>query len=485
MKGNIQMIRKQQPRFLGDLAGMHVTIMGLGLHGGGLASAAFFAKAGAIVTVTDTRSETELTPSIAALSAYPIRYVLGKHEIDDFSRADLVIKNPAVKKTSPFLAAARMIETDISIFLRFSKAPIIAVTGSKGKSTVSSAIQHGFSSSGRRSLLGGNITLSPLTFLDQTDSSIPVILELSSWQLADMRGLGVLKPKVAVITSILPDHMNYYSSMGEYVADKRLIYENQQPSDYTLFDADQYWGKIFQDETVAHALPYSNHGPLDIGAWLEDTPPHCAKGFCRITSATAMEEILPAKISIVGDHQRKNLLAAGLALRVMGISPSEIATAMASFPGVEHRLEFFAESGNVRWFNDSASTIPQAVAAAMESFDEPILLITGGTDKNLDFSGTVQMYQKPVGIILLAGSATDKLLPILKNADIDFEGPFDTLEAAVTRAREMVKPGMIVLFSPGATSFGMFLHEFDRGLKFKATVCTELGCVQAPCSNIK
>ncbi|HWP67739.1 MAG TPA: Mur ligase family protein, partial [Rectinemataceae bacterium] len=212
------------PSSIRDIAGMKVLVMGLGLHGGGLESARFFCDKGAIVTVTDLRDETTLKPSIEALEGRALRYVLGKHEIEDFRTADIVIKNPAVRRTSPYLAAAKAIETDVSVFLRYSKSPIVAVTGSKGKSSTASAIHHGFRHSGTDSLLGGNITVSPLSFLDETGADRPVVLELSSWQLADMRGLGVLKPKVAVLTAIMPDHMNYYSSMEEYVADKRLIY---------------------------------------------------------------------------------------------------------------------------------------------------------------------------------------------------------------------------------------------------------------------
>ena len=217
-----------------DLRGKKATVMGLGLNGGGLASARFLAECGASVTVTDMKSASDLKDSIAALSGLPIRFVLGKHEFDDFAQADLVVKNPAVRPDSPYLLASRAIETDISLFLRFAASPIIAVTGSKGKSSVSSAIHHVLSSSGRTAFLGGNITVSPLSFLGRCTRDTPVVLELSSWQLADMRGLGVLKPEIAVVTNIMPDHMNRYNSMEEYVADKRLIYADQDRGCHTI-----------------------------------------------------------------------------------------------------------------------------------------------------------------------------------------------------------------------------------------------------------
>ena len=454
------------PRSTAGLAGMRVTIMGLGLHGGGLESARFFASKGAIVTVTDLRDEKILAPSLAALAALPLRLVLGRHEVADFRDADLVIKNPAVKPTSPYLAAARAVESDISVFLKYSASPLAAVTGSKGKSSTVSAIHHGFQTSGVDSLLGGNIAVSPLSFLDSTAPGKPVVLELSSWQLADLRGKGVLKPLAAVITAIMSDHMNYYSSMDEYVADKRLIYAGQGPGDYTICDLDSDWGKSFAAETRACPLYYSASPHAVRGAWLEEGS---LAGFSRISpeAGALPEEILPTDIKVPGLHMRKNLLAAGLVLEVFGLGPAAIREAMASFPGVEHRLEFFAEAGGVRWYNDSAATIPQAVEAALSSFARPVVLIAGGSDKNIDFGPSAAAFASAESVILLSGSGTDRLMPALADRGIGWNGPFGDLDEAIREAGRLARPGSAVLLSPGCASFGMFLHEFDRGRKFK------------------
>lgn len=449
-----------------DLAGMKVTVMGLGLHGGGLESARFFASKGAAVTVTDLRDEQVLAPSLAALEGYPLRFVLGRHDMEDFEGADLVIKNPAVRANSPYLAAAKAVESDISVFLRYTSSPIAAVTGSKGKSSTVSAIHFGFRRAGVDSLLGGNITVSPLSFLEETGKDRPVVLELSSWQLADLRGKGVLKPRAAVITAIMPDHMNYYSSMREYVDDKRLIYADQDAEDYTICDLDSFWGRSFALETKACPLFYSGSPHSERGAWLEEEG---LRGFARIsnTAGTKAEEILPADVRIPGAHMRKNLLAAGLVLEVFGLSARVIAEAMASFPGVEHRLEFFAEARGVRWYNDSAATIPQAVEAALSSFARPVVLIAGGSDKNIDFEPSAGAFAKAEAVVLLSGSGTDKLIPALAARGISWRGPFGELDEAIREAGSLAKPGSVVLLSPGCASFGMFLHEFDRGKKFK------------------
>lgn len=457
-----------------DLRGLKATVMGLGLNGGGLACARFLAKSGAIVTVTDMKDAAALSDSIAALDGLPIRYVLGKHELEDFSGADLVVKNPAVRPDSPYLLAAKSIETDISLFLRFTPSPIIAVTGSKGKSSVSSAIHHVLVSSGLTSFLGGNITVSPLGFLDRCEPNTPVVLELSSWQLADIRDLGVLKPRIAVLTSIMPDHMNRYSSMEEYVADKRLIYADQDKNCFTICNADDGWGKSFAAETRGQVLWYSGTGICFPGAWLEPDSPH--RGFFTSTeNESESTEILPAKLLVPGEHQRKNMLSAALACYAYGLDAAVISHHIASFSGVEHRLERFAEKDGIAWYNDSAATIPQAVAAALNSFSGPVILITGGTDKNIDFSSIHSIYSKAKRIILLAGTGTDKLIPLLKEDKVDFLGPYDDLTIAIQEAIKQAKPSDTIILSPGCASFGMFLHEFDRGKKFKEKVIAIIG----------
>lgn len=452
-----------------DLRGLKATVMGLGLNGGGLASARFLAECGASVTVTDMKEASALADSIAALEGLPIRYVLGRHDLDDFSHADLVVKNPAVRPDSPYVLASKAVETDISLFLRFVSSPIIAVTGSKGKSSVSSAIYHVLSSSGRKAFLGGNITVSPLSFLGLCGPGTPVVLELSSWQLADMRGLGVLRPRVAILTSIMPDHMNRYRSMEEYVADKRLIYADQDQGCYTVCNNDDPWGRSFASETRGKVLWYSDDAIGLPGAWIEDSPSR--RGLYSASGDPSIaEEILPSHLLVPGKHQRKNLLAAALACRAFGIRAADIASSLETFPGVEHRLERFAEKNGIAWYNDSAATIPQAVGAALNSFEGPVILITGGTDKNIDFEPVRSIYAKAKMTILLAGTGTEKLMPILEQDGVPFVGPFDDLSRAVSQAMAFARPGDTVLLSPGCASFGMFLHEFDRGRKFKETV---------------
>ena len=458
-----------------ELAGRRVTVMGLGLHGGGLASALFFARRGARVTVTDFRRDTSaFAPLLPRLEALRVRAVLGRHEEADFTDTDLVVKNPAVPESSPYLALARArgipVETDLSIFLQLVPGPLLAVTGTKGKSTTASAMHHCLRGRFPGARLGGNITVSPLEFLEELEPGDPVVLELSSWQLADLRGRGLLAPAVSVLTCILPDHLDRYPDMESYVADKRVLFSGQRPEQLAVFNAEDPWQQGFPGGTAARVRWYSGRAlPADRpGAWLEG-----GLGLCREPDGP-VETILGPDLRLPGLHNRLNLLCAALACRRFGLEAEAVASAMAAFPGIEHRLELALEKEGVRFYNDSAATIPQATAAALASLPPPLYLITGGTDKNLDFGPLAEAASLASRIYLLSGSGTRKIAAELDRRGIAYEGPFPALKEAVERAWAEARAealrrggGCTVLFSPGCASFELFLNEFDRGRRFK------------------
>ena len=459
-------------RTIDDIKGLSVTVMGLGLNGGGLASARFFAEHGAKeVIVTDMKIEADLAPSVTELRRYPnIRFALGGHWVEDFNRVDVVIKNPGVKlEGNPYLAAARCIETDLSIFLRLSPSKILAVTGSKGKSSTVSALYYGLRQCGIQAFLGGNITVSPLTFLTETRADTPVVLELSSWQLGDLVQCPQLKPKIALITSIMPDHQNWYGSMERYVADKKIIYRNQDKSDYTVCNYDDEWGKRFAAETSGQVFWYSAH-PLPsnlFGAWIGPD----GSAWIRLKHGDE-RPLLPSRIAVPGLALKQNVMAASLALALYGIDLEQLHSCMQTYGGIPHRLEFFYETEQFKFYNDSAATIPEAAAAAVSAFGRPVILIIGGTDKKLDFTALAPQLKKAKALYLLAGTGTDKLMPLLQADCTPYFGPFQNLTALLeaVRSEAVGAEQEIVVFSPGATSFGMFKNEFDRGNQFKEEV---------------
>lgn len=505
---------------LEDIRGKKITVMGLGLNGGGEACVRFFLRHGAFVTITDMKTSEQLAPTIKRLNSDPdldkdrFTYVLGEHRIEDFADADCVIKNPGVKiQGNKYLAVAKRIESDISIFLHFTKAPIIAVTGSKGKSSTVSALDFSLRNAGFKSFLGGNITVSPLTFLERTDGTTPVVLELSSWQLADLRGRKALKPKIAIITKIMPDHQNWYGSMESYVNDKKLIYADQGPEDYTIldFDEDDYlkdcrspepgckcWGDVFAKETKGTVLRYSKFQlPKDVFGAYQVKEDRSTVGYIQLPGDSEGRKVM-GQLQVPGEHMKTNVLNAALALSLMNVAPEQILSIVGIWKGITHRLERFhewqsPESGiKVSFYNDSCATVPEAAAAASQAFARKVILLTGGTDKNLNFEplakvlrgeGGAEAKYQPLQTYLLAGSGTDKLLARLADPK-QCLGPFESLEImlGVLKAN-LQNPSadrvykfypdddpIPVVFSPGATSFGMFSNEFDRGNKFKDAV---------------
>ena len=512
-----------------EIAGKKITVMGLGLNGGGEACVKFFLQHGAYVTVTDMKTPEQLAPTLKSiaqdekLDKSRLTYVLGQHRIEDFENADCVIKNPGVKiQGNQYLAKAKAIETDLSIFLHFTKAPIIAVTGSKGKSSTVSAIYNGLIGAGFQAYLGGNITVSPLTFLDKTDGTTPVVLELSSWQLADLRGRKALKPKVAIITKIVPDHQNWNDGMDSYIADKTLIFADQDENDFTILDADEdgylketscpkegcvCWGDYFASQTKARVLRYStNILPKDLfGAFLARDGNEIF-GYARLpadlktrtdSSANREEEKVMGQLLVPGRHMKINALNAALVLRLMKVAPEQCVSILSEWKGVPHRLEHFYDAVipfnkiKLAFYNDTCATVPEACAAAIQAFDTRVILICGGTDKNLDFEPLFQTLSgkrgsqfKPRKIFLLEGSGTDKLIPLLQSENIEYKGPYNSLGALLGILKtELIQEdaekdfgyseeeGAIpVVFSPGATSFGLFSNEFDRGNSFKKEV---------------
>jgi UDP-N-acetylmuramoylalanine--D-glutamate ligase len=452
-----------------DFTGRKVTIMGLGLNGGGLASTLYFARRGAEVTVTDLRTEDVLGPSMNELAGVPVRYVLGRHDEADFRDADIVVKNPAVRQGNPYIALARRVETDLSIFLSSLDNPVYAITGSKGKSTTATALHHILRSVDPRARLGGNITISPLTFLDDLSPGAPVVLELSSWQLADLKGRGVLKPSVATVTNLLWDHMNSYPDQEAYAADKAVVFEGLGPDAWTLLPSDGPWGPWFASRTPGK-VAWIGRGPVEGSGTARFS---VDEGAGRWTDAGGRERralLLPGTLAVPGQPFRHNCLGAAALAVLTGVDPDAVAPALASFAGVEHRLERVAVKAGIAYYNDTTATIPEAAAASATSFDVPVHWIAGGTDKNLDLAAFETLDRPPASLTLLRGTATDRMLPVFRAKGWTWQGPFDTLDAAFAAARSRAQSGEVVLFSPGATSFELFKNEFYRGQAFRDLV---------------
>ena len=447
-----------------DYSGKKVLIMGYGLNEGGSGpqAARYLACKGADLTITDLRTADILAPTMGILDGFQVRWVLGHHNISDFQNADIVVKNPGVNKDSPFLADVKQIETDLSLFLQEKQPNLIAVTGSKGKSSISSLIYHVLKQVGYRSHLGGNISVSPLTFVDDVENTDTVILEISSWQSGDLLHLDLLKPKVSLITNLFNDHQNYYQNdMEAYALDKAAVCLEQTEDDWTVLNLDDDWTSFFCKHTKAQ-IAYFSCSVLDkkypCGAYLNEGNIVLRKDGKEHRLKLNNDRMLP-----------QNLMTAALVLYLYGLEISAIEEGVRTFKGIRHRLQPVLEKQGVRYYNDSAATIPIAAVASIQHFApkaRKLHVIFGGSDKELDFVPMKDAFPLVASWHVFEGTALPKIQQIFKEYGQSYYGPFKNMEDIIASAAAQAQEGDIVLMSPGCTSFGLFLNEFDRGNQF-------------------
>jgi UDP-N-acetylmuramoylalanine--D-glutamate ligase len=451
-----------------------ITVLGLGLHGGGVGVVKFLVNSGAQVIVTDLGSREKLAPSLEKLKGLKnIKYVLGQHRVEDFTNVDMVIKSPAVAWTDKHVELALEkkipVEMDSSLFFKLCKNKIIGVTGTKGKTTTAVLIFEILKAAGKNPVKVGIGQVSVLDKLSALKKDSVVVFELSSWRLSAL-GRAKLSPQIAVFKNLMPDHLNYYGTMEKYLQDKKYIFANQKPQDFLVLNYDDEKLKEISSQAPSQLVKFS-YAPLkkSKSVFIEDEKIYLNNGIDII------ELIAVKDITIPGRHNLSNVLAAIGAVFAWGLAPLEIKKALPNLKGPLHRLEFVAEVAGVKFYNDTTASIPQAAISALQAFEQPIVLIAGGTDKNLDFENFgKEISEKTKQVILLKGNATEKIFfQIKKYASKDFYADIeivDSMEKAVSLARKFAEKGDVVLLSPGAASFGLFSNEFDRGDKFREAV---------------
>ncbi len=421
-----------------------ILIMGLGLNGGGVSSAKFFYNQGAHVLVTDLKTNFQLEESLKKLKKIKAEYILGKHREDDFKTADIIIKNPDVSNSSPYLEIARKhnvpIETPTSLFLKTTKSFVIGITGTKGKSTTSALIYNLLKSKYKKVFLAGNIGLSPFEIIEKAKKDSYVVLELSSFELENLKQ----SPNIAVITNILPDHLNRYRDMSEYADSKKIIFKYQNKKDHLILNQEDLILKNFAKEAVSKVIFFS--------------------------AKEIEKSVKKDNFKLIGRHNLSNLAAAVSVAKILKIPVLKINKAIKSFKGVPNRQEFIRNFRGVRYYNDTAATMPDAVIAAIDAFsaefpDSKIILICGGQNKGLSFvEVSLKIKEKVSEIILFPGTASDMIMRELDGfAKVH---KVLSMQEAVETSSKISNKGDIVILSPGAASFNMFKNEFDRGNQF-------------------
>lgn len=445
--------------------GKKVTVMRIGLLGRGIGDTAYLAEAGAEVTVVDSASAEVMQPAVEQLSDYPeIKWKFGPYDFADFKDADLVLVGAGAPLDEPVLvecmkAGVKLVQS-AALFAIISKVPVIGVTGTRGKSTVTHMIHHVLEvTTGEKVLLGGNVRgLSNLQLLKEVKEDSLCVMELDSWQLQGFGWAGI-SPQVAVFTNFMDDHLNYYMRGGKthdeamdlYFKDKAQIFLHQEESG--VF--------ITTPEVFERAKKLA--GTLGQEVVLAD-------------SSVLPEDML---LSTPGEHNRLNAALAYEALKALGLSEDEIFDGLASFPGVPGRLEYLGTvKDTVAVFNDNNSTTPAATIVGMRAVgtdgERKVVLIIGGDDKNIDMSEMVREIPKWCSkVVMFKERGTDRIrdevFALESEGLLVFEE--EGLEATVERAVAVADDGEVILYSPGFSSFGKyFRNEFDRGDQFVALI---------------
>ena len=452
-----------------DLNGKRVLVVGLARTG--VAASLFCAARGAQVTAADQKPESELHGVAARLGEAGVALVLGGDHVIGLDGYDLVVVSPGVPVDAPVLVEARQLGvpvwSEIELAWRFLRGKLVAITGSNGKTTTTSLVAHILKTAGMPTLIGGNIGVPLLSLVDSSTESTVTVAEVSSFQLETIESF---RPEVGVLLNLTPDHLDRHASFDEYAKAKLRLFENQRERDAAILNAD--------DPEVTRRMPsvprvywFSRKKRVAAGAFLLD------ESIVFRSDGDETELARRSDISLRGDHNLENVLAACAAAFLVGAPMAAISTGVRTFPGVEHRLEFVADVGGVQFYNDSKATNVDAALKAIEAFPKAqpqspesgrLIVILGGKDKGSPYTPLREPLAERARSVLLIGAASEKIA-----ADLDKVVPIDhagTLDRAVQIAVREAKPRDIVLLAPACSSFDQFENYEQRGRIFKELV---------------
>ncbi len=451
--------------------GKRVTVMGLGLFGGGVGAVKYLASQGADVTVTDLKSAEELSTSLKRLDNLPVKFKFGKHDEEDFVNVDMLVVSPAVPDDSKFLEIAFKnnirIDSELSIFFRLCPAPVIGITGSNGKSTTTSLLGEMLKEAGIKTWVGGNIGVSLLGNLDEIKPDDVVVLEISSFQLEYLARIE-MSPHISIVTNIAPNHLDRHKTMENYIGTKKAIIHYQQEDDYAILNYDDPTLKKWEGKSKGRHLWFSATKELEHGAFLKNNE--------IIFNHNSKRTVIPCptQINIKGIHNWQNIMAASYAATLMHADVESIKNTITGFTGLEHRLEYVQTINEVQYYNDSKATTPEAAIAGIKAFNSPTILIAGGYDKKVSLHQFAQECVRNTKCVILIGETANTIQKLIQDIKREKTKPevymAASLEESVKKASEVAKSGDIILLSPACASFGMFANYEERGKRFKALV---------------
>lgn len=464
-----------------EFEGRRITVMGLGTFGGGLGAVRFLAERGAILTVTDLRSESVLADSLQQLSDLDgVRFVLGRHAPEDFTQTELVVVNPAVAPGNEFLSLARQagvsLTTEMSLFWERNRGQVAAITGSNGKSTTTALTHALLSATGKRCWLGGNIGKSLLSVVDEIAPDDWVVLELSSFQL-EWLDLIQARPDIAIVTNFSPNHLDWHQTLDNYRRAKQSLLRWQTENDVAVLNADDL--DVASWPTAARHIAFGTSDRCEsrvVGTEL----------LMSLKSSSQFRIDLTQHFKAPGAHNRMNAAAACAAAVAAGATHEQLIAGLRAFEPLPHRLQLVAERAGRAFYNDSIATTPESAICGLQSFDRPIVLLAGGYDKHVDLSEFGREIARRVKAVALMGQ-TAATLKVSIEAELNalaVAGSTRELSLHVATSfndafnwsTEQANPGDIVLLSPGCASYDWFRNFIDRGDQF-----SELARQDRPC----
>ena len=442
-----------------DLTNKNILVVGLARTG--VSVACFLASRGARVTVTDLRDEIALAGVMDELGALDIRWVLGRHDESDFTSADLIVVSPGVPKDHPLLAAVQKAGTEIiseiELASRFITAPLVAITGTNGKTTTTTLTGEIFKGNGFTTYVGGNIGDPLIDLLESEKTPERVVAEISSFQL---EWINSFRPSVAALLNLSEDHLDRYASYQDYIDSKLRIFENQTVEDIAVVNRDDVLVWKYSQDLKAQLFPFSRKQELAEGIFHRD-------GLITFRHL-GHEEIFPTDgIRLQGVHNLENIMAALACCLLLGCRPETSFAIARDFESLHHRMEFVRRFKGVNYYEDSKATNVGSVEKALESFDN-ITLIAGGKDKGGSYAPLVALMQERVRHLILIGEAADRMQ--LELGSLTDTHRAATLEEAVWLAAQITASGGTVLMSPACSSFDMFKDYEERAQRFITAV---------------
>jgi len=437
-------------------------VLVVGLARTGVATALFCAGHNAVVSATETRAEIELGDAPSKLRAAGVALELGGHTEKTFLAQDLIVPSPGVPADDPFLLLARSkgitVWSEIELAYRFLEGKLIGITGSNGKTTTTTLVHHILKAGAMRAYLAGNVGTPLISEVEKMDAGSVAVAELSSFQL---ELIDKFRPNIGALLNLTPDHLDRHKTMEAYAAVKARIFANQTELDAAILNADDPASAKYAPKKP-QVFWFSRKTVVAQGACLQGDE-------IVVVHHGKTESVMKAgEIPLAGGHNVENVLAAVIIARLAGVDSATIASAVKSFEGVEHRLEFVADIGGVRYYNDSKATNVDATLKALDAFTGRILVILGGKDKGSDYTVLQKPLRERAILALLIGVAADKIEKQIAGS-VAIERA-ETLERAVEAASMAARAGDVVLLAPACASFDQFENYEQRGRVFKQLV---------------